>query len=186
MTSAQPDEADRRHGRDTDGPGRREEMIGRFVSAEAAAGAAQALRRAGYRVSVERVVWQPVDGGQGMALLPVAVGAALGTALGALLAAGWWALSGAFGAWNPAALPISRALGGVVIYLLCTLAGAWIGAQWRRAEEQDDATAEVGDARPRYAVAVWLPEGSGASVRHQVRRVLEEYNGREVEVRQAA
>lgn len=163
-------------------PEGREEVVAWFASRDAAEAAALALRRAGYRPTVARAEWEAVAPPLRAATLPVLLGAFGGMIAGALVAALWWGVTAFAGAGSPLALPITRALGAFMIYMLCILLGTWAGSRWRRGEELA-ATAEVlGDAVARYAVAA-----PAAGAEHErIRQVLEEYRGRDVEVRRAA
>lgn len=137
-----------------------DKVVARFASVKAAQDAALALQRAGYHPTVARAEWQP--------LLPVLLGALAGSFVGRL--------------------PITRALGSVLFAVLCTLLGGWLGYRWQRDEVEMNATRPAGDTRARYAVAVRVAGGAPDHRRdvERVQRILEEHDGRGVEVRKVA
>ncbi len=167
-----------------EGDAGRSEVVARFTTEAAAEDAALALRRAGYQPVVSRAVWEPAEWQTRGLLLPALIGGALGMVVGTLLAAAWWGLMGAFNAWNAVQLPIGRALAGLVLYLVCTGIGLWLGYRYGLRQQQNETTALAGDRSPHYAVAV--PLTRTALEREDIQRILEQHRGEDVEIRRVA
>lgn len=160
------------------------EVLARFPTESAAEDAALALQRAGYHPVVSRAVWEPAEWQTRGLVLPTLVGGAIGMVIGTLLAAAWWGLLGAINVWSALQLPMGRALAGLLLYLVCTGIGLWLGYRYGLRQQQDEATALTATHGPHYAVAV--PLTRTAMEREDIQRILEQHHGEDVEIRRVA